>query len=297
MASGAVSSSPGASQPRTTSGGAPAVVDMMLPRAAFLVFVSNIEDLLQPRHLRSVLTCSRATSWRKMQGCITHLVKSFMDSQSLSHLAAKQCPSPRTDWTEDVPICSSPFCKARTGLWLPCRKEIKRITNRPGTYPCEYMCAKDEWGSLTLRSVIEDMKHGVRATWDHRGKVRTGGHGLVACSLACGKDLREIARIQKMGDYVLLASHHRLLPEASITECFQDERYLLQSEIAFRRNAAIGAQAISDQSVAIHAQASHTRDQGPSPDGVADDYAAADRTYFAVGQTTASVYRMAGVEN
>ena len=104
------------------------------------------------------------------------------------------------------------------------------------------MCAKDEWGSLTLRSVIEDMKHGVRATWDHRGKVRTGRRGLVACSLACGKDLREIARIQKMGDYVLLASHHRLLPEASITECFQDERYLLQSEIAVRRNAAIGAQ-------------------------------------------------------
>ena len=31
-------------------------------------------------------------------------------------------------------------------------------------------------------------------------------------------------------------------PEASITECFQDERYLLQSEIAVRRNAAIAAQ-------------------------------------------------------
>ena len=279
MASGAVSCSPGASQPRATSRGAPADVHMSLreveprsiasSREGFLVFVHNVEDLLQPPHMRPLLTCSRATF----------------------------CLSPRTEWTEDVPICSSPFCKARTGLWLPCRKEIKRITNRPGTYPCEYMCAKDEWGSLTLRSVIEDMKHGVRATWDHRGKVRTGGRGLVACSLACGKDLREIARIQKMGDYVLLASHHRLLPEASITECFQDERYLLQSEIAFRRNAAIGAQAISDQSVAIHAQASHTRDQGPSPDGVADDYAAADRTYFAVGQTTASVYRMAGVEN
>ena len=65
---------------------------------------------------------------------------------------------------------------------------------------------------------------------------------LVACSHGCGKDLREIASIEKMGDYVLLASHHRVLPEASITECFQDERYLLQSEIAVRRNAAIRAQ-------------------------------------------------------
>ena len=148
MASGAVSSSPGASQPRTTSGGAPAVVDMMLPRAAFLVFVSNIEDLLQPRHLRSVLTCSRATSWRKMQGCITNLVKSFMDSQKLSKLAAKQCPSP-SSWTEDVPICSSPFCEARTGLWLPSREEITRITQRPQGYPFEYICADHNWGSLT----------------------------------------------------------------------------------------------------------------------------------------------------
>ena len=154
----------------------------------------------------------------------------------------KQCPIPRTDWTEDVPICSSPFCKARTGLWLPSREEITRITQRPQGYPFEYMCADDKWGSLTLESVIEDLEDGVRAAWDHRGKVRTEGRALVACSHGCGKDLREIASIQKMGDYVLLASHHRVLPEASITECFQDERYLLQSEIAFRRNAAIEAQ-------------------------------------------------------
>ena len=53
----------------------------------------------------------------------------------------------------------------------------------------------------------------------------------------------------------------------------------------------------ANQSVAIYAQASDRRDQGPSPDGVADDYAAADGGYFAVGQTTASVDRMAGVEN
>ena len=251
MASGAVSSSPGASQPRTTSSGAPAG-DMPLreveprsvasSREGFLVFVHNVEDLLQPRHMRSLLTCSSATSWTKMQGCITNLVKSFMDSQTLLNHAAKQCPIPRTDWTEDVPICSSPFCKARTGLWLPCKKEITRITKRRRTYPFEYMCADDKWGSLTLQSVIQDMKDGVRAAWDHRGKVRTEGRALVACSHGCGKDLREIASIQMMGDYVLLASHHRVLPEASITECFQDERYLLQSEIAVRRNAAIGAQ-------------------------------------------------------
>ena len=41
--------------------------------------------------------------------------------------------------------------------------------------------------------------------------------------------------------------------------------------------------------MAIYAQASDRRDQGPSPDGVADDYAAADGGYFAAGHTTASV--------
>ena len=50
--------------------------------------------------------------------------------------------------------------------------------------------------------------------------------------------------------------------------------------------------------MAIYAQASDRRDQGPSPDGVADDYAAADGGYFAAGQTTASVDAWAlGMEN
>ena len=49
------------------------------------------------------------------------------------------------------------------------------------------MCADDKWGSVTLQSVIQDMKDGVRAAWDHPGKVRTEGRALVACSHGCGK--------------------------------------------------------------------------------------------------------------
>ena len=49
--------------------------------------------------------------------------------------------------------------------------------------------------------------------------------------------------------------------------------------------------------MAIYAQASHRRDHWPSPDGDADVYAAADGEYFAAGQTTACVDRMAGLEN
>ena len=42
--------------------------------------------------------------------------------------------------------------------------------------------------------------------------------------------------------------------------------------------------------MAIYALASDRRDQGPSPDGVADDYAAAnEKKHVAAGQSTASV--------
>ena len=48
--------------------------------------------------------------------------------------------------------------------------------------------------------------------------------------------------------------------------------------------------------MAIYAQASDRRDQGPSPVGVTDDYAAANGGYFAAGQTTARVDPMTGLE-
>ena len=89
------------------------------------------------------------------------------------------------------------------------------------------MCAEDDWGSLTLRSVIEDMQDGVRRAWDKHGLVRTGGRALVACSLDCGKVLREIAKVQKHHYYVLLASHDRLLPDADRSRDFARGRFAI----------------------------------------------------------------------
>ena len=146
-------------------------MDMIVPRDAFLVFVSNIEDLLQPRHVRSVMTCSRATSWPMMQRYITNVVKTIMEKHHVQYVAAQESKSPRSSmspratWTEKDPICSSPLCNNRTGLWLPSREEITTLTDRPQGYAFEYMCADDKWGSLTLESVIEDMEDGVRAAW------------------------------------------------------------------------------------------------------------------------------------
>ena len=55
---------------------------------------------------------------------------------------------------------------------------------------------------------------------------------LVACSLDCGKNLREIERIQQKHNFVLFASHDRLLPDGEF--CDIPENYLLLSEIATR---------------------------------------------------------------
>ena len=224
MASGGASSSPGASQPRTTSGAAPAVLNMILPRDAFLVFVSNIEDLLRPCHVRSVMTCSRATSWPMMQRYITNVVKTIMEKHHVQYVAAQESKSPRSSmspratWTEEDPICSSPLCNNRIGLWLPSQEEITTLTDRPRNHQFEYMCADDEWGSPTLRSVIEDMEDGVRRAWDKHGPVRTGGRALVACSLGCGKVFRNIAKIARIRGYALLASHVRQRPNAQRTK-------------------------------------------------------------------------------
>ena len=78
--------------------------------------------------------------------------------------------------------------------------------------------------------VIENTENGVECEWDR---------ALVACSLDCAKVLREIARIQRRNDYVLLASHVRVLPDADrsrdfLRGCAVPEQYLLLSEIAAR---------------------------------------------------------------
>ena len=191
--------------------------DCVLGRAdGLLVFISNIQDLLQPTDLRPFLACYTATSWPKMQIFITKTVRTVMTSHHAQYVAAQECSKPRADWTEDSPICASPSCTARTGLWLPSKEEITTLTERGQYAPFEFMCENYNWGSITLRSVIENMEDGVECVWDKHGPVRTGGRALVACSLNCAKVLREIARIQRKHDYVLLASHVREPPEVNL---------------------------------------------------------------------------------
>ena len=192
--------------------------DCVLGRAdGLLVFISNIQDLLQPTDLRPFLACYTATSWPKMQIFITKTVRTVMTSHHAQYVAAQECPKPRADWTEDAPICASPSCTVRTGLWLPSKEEITTLTERGQSAPFEFMCGTVlNWGSVTLRSVIENMESGEEHVWDKHGLVRSGGRALVACSVDCAKVLREIARIQRQHDYVLLASHVREPPDVGL---------------------------------------------------------------------------------
>ena len=203
-----------------------------LSNDAMLAFISNIKDLLHPIDLRPLLTCNKATSLPNMLGYITNMTKAA--------------------WTENDPICSSPFCTARTGFWLPSEEEITKLTKRGHHAPFEYMCAEHDWGSVTLRSVIKNMEDGAERAWDRHGQVRTGGRALVACSLHCGKVLRDIARIQQQHDYVLLASHVRERPNAQRSRefargrCAIPEKYLLLSEIVTRDASRHGNSRLHD---------------------------------------------------
>ena len=62
-------------------------------------------------------------------------------------------------------------------------------------------------------------------------------------------------------------------------------RSLSTSKLLQLREAVCAEILEANQSVAIYAQASDRRDQGPSPDGVAGDYAAADGGDVAAGHT------------
>ena len=99
-----------------------------------------------------------------------------------------------------------------------------------------------------MRSVIENMEDGVERVWDRHGQVRTGGRALVACSLDCAKVLREIARIQRQHDYVLLASHDRLLPDGEFYDIPENSFFSQKSLHATPPDTEIAGSTTCEQS-------------------------------------------------
>ena len=98
-----------------------------------LFYPGDLLALLYPADLRSFFTCSKSTSWRYMRPYLSRVVKRIMTVHYEQQRSAMRCAQPRSNWTEDFPICSSPLCSAFTGLWLPSIHELNRIFGRGNT--------------------------------------------------------------------------------------------------------------------------------------------------------------------
>ena len=133
-----------------------------------LFYPADLLALLCLADLRSFFTCSKSTSWRYMRPFLSRVVKRIMTVHYEQQRSAMRCAQPRSNWTEDFPICSSPLCSAFTGLWLPSIDELDRIFGRGNM--TEYMCGSYAWGSMTMRSILEE-----RAWEGHGGSEEHGG--------------------------------------------------------------------------------------------------------------------------
>ena len=147
---------------------------------------------LEWRKVRFLLACGRTTAWGSTWiSTLPRTMQKLIQAQRLKLQALLACPEPERGWTESQPLCSSPLCNAKTGLWLPSRQEVGYGTRR---YP-EFSCGESIWGSVTIRSQIA--RHGP----------------FVACCRDCGMLLKQMIRIREtQHESVLLASRCRVAP-------------------------------------------------------------------------------------
>ena len=147
---------------------------------------------LELRKVRSLLACGRTTAWGSTWiSTLPITMQKLIEAQRLKFQALLACPEPERGWTESQPLCSSPLCNAKTGLWLPSYEEVGYDTNG---HP-EFSCDSSVWGSVSIRSMI----------------ARYGP--FVACCRDCGMLLKQMIRIREtQHESVLLASRCRVAP-------------------------------------------------------------------------------------
>ena len=146
---------------------------------------------LELRKVRFLLACGRTTAWGSTwSSTLQRTIHRLIEAQRLTFQARLVCPEPERGWTESQPLCSSPLCNAKTGLWLPSKEEVGYDTNGH----VEFSCAASIWGSKTIRSMISRHKP------------------FVACCRDCGMLLKQMIRIRETKDEgVLLASRRRVV--------------------------------------------------------------------------------------
>ena len=131
---------------------------------------------LELRKVRSLLACGRTTAWGSTwSSTLPRTMHKLIEAQRHNFHARLACPEPERGWTESQPLCSSPFCNAKTGLWLPSQEEVGYDTDGH----VEFSCDSSVWGSVSIRSQIE----------------RCGP--FVACCRDCGMLLKQMIRIRE----------------------------------------------------------------------------------------------------
>ena len=141
------------------------------------------------RKVRSLLACGRTTAWGSTwSSTLQRTMRRLIEAQRLKFQARLACPEPERGWTESQPLCSSPLCNGKTGLWLPSKEEVEDTDGH-----VEFSCGSSSWGSVSIRSQIA--RHGP----------------FVACCRDCGMLLKQMIRIRETKhESVLLASRRRV---------------------------------------------------------------------------------------
>ena len=180
---------------------------------------------MEVRKVRSLLACGRTTAWGSTwRSTLPKTMQSLIEAQRFKLQARLVCPEPKRGWTESQPLCSSPVCNAKTGLWLPSSQE--EVVNRDGHV--EFSCGSSVWGSLSMRSQIAE-------------------HGpFVACCRDCGMLLKQMIRIREtQHESVLLASRRRVAPHMAGRVGLPPSEYRLLNEMS----ASSGPSVTSSRSV------------------------------------------------
>ena len=170
---------------------------------------------MELKKMRSLLACGRTTAWGSTwSSTLQRTIHRLIEAQRLTFQARLVCPEPERGWTESQPLCSSPLCNAKTGLWLPSPEEVGYDSTRGNT---EFSCGTSHWGSKTIRSMI------------------ARGGPFVACCRDCGMLLKQMIRIretERQHERVLLASRRRVAPHMAGRVGLPPSEYRLLREMS-----------------------------------------------------------------
>ena len=155
----------------------------------------------------ALLACGRTTAWGSTwSSTLPRTMRRLIEAQRLKFQARLACPEPERGWTEGQPLCSSPLCNAKTGLWLPSAEEVEDADGN-----VEFSC-----GVSSIRSTVA--RHGP----------------FVACCRDCGMLLKQMLRIretERQHESVLLASRRCVAPHMAGRVGLPPSEYRLLSQM------------------------------------------------------------------